>query len=186
MFFSRSWNIKDCVKRCAENDRRAQERLYRHFFDEMYKLCRSHARDEDEALLILNNGFLKVFKNIHTFRFEGSLEGWIRKIIYHAISDYFRKNKRPVIYPILENHDRPVEKNALDTLYYEDLMEMITALPNASKKVFELYAIEGYTHREVGEKLGISEGTSKWHLSNARKKLKKLIRNSEKNVVHAG
>ncbi len=186
MIFSKSWNIKDCVKKCADNNRRAQERLYRHYFDEMYKLCRSHARDEDEALLILNNGFLKVFKNIHTFRFEGSLEGWIRKIIFHAISDYFRKNRRPFIYPLLEDYDRPVEHNALDDLYYEDLMDMIRLLPDASKKVFILYAIEGYKHREVAEELGISTGTSKWHLSNARKRLKKLIKRREKAVSHVG
>jgi RNA polymerase sigma factor (sigma-70 family) len=103
------------------------------------------------------------------------LEGWIRKLVFHSLSDHFKKKDKKVFFLEIEDRDAPVEGNALNKLYLEDLLKLVDELPDATRDVFVLYAIDGYTHVEIGKMLGISEGTSKWHLSTARKKLKRLI-----------
>ncbi len=147
----------------------------------MMRMVRRYAADEDRALEILNNGFLKVFMKIHTFRSEGSLEGWIRRIVYHSVSDYYKKESGYLRFIVLEDADKEnTADEALGSLYYDDLLQIINSLPGRSKEVFSLYAIEGYTHREIAERLEISEGTSKWHLSHAREQLKLLLENRMK------
>lgn len=164
------------IKGCIVNNRKAQEQLYRCYFDRMYAMVtRYTGQDEDRTISILNDGFLKVFKNIASFQNQGSLEGWIRKIVYRSLSDYYRKENRYLKFLILEEAEKPVSEHAINTLYYDDLMKMVERLPDATKQVFHLYAIEGYTHKEIGELLHISDGTSKWHLSQARKQLKAMI-----------
>ena len=131
---------------------------------------------------ILNNGFLRVFKKIGTFEFKGSLEGWIRQIIRHAISDYFKSNQQ-YLENVLLNEPETAQahqkdqntEGAFENLYFEDLLKIVDLLPPATREVFRLFAIEGYNHAEISEQLGISVGTSKWHLSTAREKLRALI-----------
>lgn len=164
------------VAGCATNDRLWQERLYRKFFPVMYRMCLRHTGEEEEALEILNAGFLRVFTKIATFEGKGSLEGWIRRVVFHALADHYRKKDRQVHFLSLEDWDTPAEATPLQTLYYEDMVRLIDRLPNATREVFWLFAVEGYTHAEIGEQLGISAGTSKWHLSNAREKLKDYMK----------
>lgn len=142
----------------------------------MMRMVMRFTQDNEEAMEIINNGFLRVFKKLHTFSFNGSLEGWIRRLVFHSVSDYFKKHSKAVYFLDLEDRDAPQRDSALDNLYLEDVMKLVDLLPDASKEVFYLYAVEGYNHREIAEMLGISAGTSKWHLSNARTKLKQLIR----------
>ena len=149
------------------------------------RMVRRYTTDDDKALEILNNGFLKVFKKIHTFRSEGSFEGWIRRIIYHSVSDYFKKESGYLKFIVLEDAEQDTPQNALNGLYYDDLISILDELPERSRQVFNLYAVEGYSHREIAEHLEISEGTSKWHLSNARNQLKKLLE-SRLNQYYAG
>ena len=104
----------------------------------------------------------------------------MKRIIYHSVSDYFKGSAKQLRFLMLEDRDDTVNEEALGNLYYEDLMNMVELLPPATKEVFVLYAIEGFYHREIGEKLGISDGTSKWHLSAARKQLKKSIEKNNK------
>jgi len=113
------------------------------------------------------------------------LEAWIRKIIYHSISDYYKKHSKYGEIILLEEHDRRVESNAMDNLYVEDIMRMVDFLPNVSKKVFKLYALEGYSHPEIADLLKMSIGTSKWHLFTARQKLKALIQQNNVQIKKA-
>ena len=175
IFKHKIYTEEDLVAGCAANDRRAQEALYRRFFTEMLRMCRRYTRDEDTALEILNNGFLRVFKKIHTFSFKGSLEGWIRRLVYHSMADYYRDNARYLHFLVLEDHDRPVQENSHEGFYEEDILRAVRTLPPVSQEVFRLYAIEGYSHAEIAETLQMSEGTSKWHLSTARQKLRELL-----------
>ena len=176
---------QEIIQGCIENNRRCQEALYRNYFDTMMRMVRRYTTDDDKALEILNNGFLKVFKKIHTFRSEGSFEGWIRRIIYHSVSDYFKKESGYLKFIVLEDAEQDTPQNALNGLYYDDLISIIGQLPERSRQVFNLYAVEGYSHKEIAEHLEISEGTSKWHLSNARNQLKKLLE-SRLNQYYAG
>lgn len=141
----------------------------------MYRLCLRYAGEEDTALLILNNGFLRVFKKIDSYSFKGSLEGWVRKLIFHAISDYFKSNQGKIFFLEIDNHEAPSFHDTLSNLYLEDLMHLADHLQGTAKEVFFLYAIEGYSHKEIAERCNISEGTSKWYLSMARAELKKMI-----------
>lgn len=173
---------KELVEGCVRNDRQCQEILYRKYFPTMLRMCMRYTDDRDKALEIVNNGFLRVFKKLHTFSFKGSLEGWIRRLVYHSVSDYFRSNKQKIRFLDLEDRDDAVEQTALDKLYVEDILKLVDLLPPATQQVFRMYAIEGYTHVDISKELGISTGTSKWHLSSARKKLKELIRNNSTNT----
>ena len=175
---------RELVAGCVRNDRRSQEALYRRFFPTMLRMCQRHTRNRDEALEIINSGFLRVFQKLHTFQFKGSLEGWIRRLVYHSLADYYRKADRNLHFLSVEDRDAPVPSEGLQNLYLEDILKLVDFLPNATRDVFVLYAIDGFNHREIGEKLNISEGTSKWHLSNARKRLKQLMDKHYKTLRH--
>lgn len=160
---------------CKANDRRAQEKLYRHYFPIMLSMCRRHTSDQETAFSIINDGMLKVFKNIASYGFEGSFEGWIRRIVYRSLSDYFRKENKYLKFLVFEEKEKNTQQNVLSELYYDDLIQLTKTLPDKMNQVFHMYAIEGYNHREIGEALGMSDGTSKWYLSEARKELKKRL-----------
>ena len=174
-FGKKNYTDQELVEGCARNDRRAQEALYRRFFPEMLRMCRRYTRDENTAIEILNNGFLRVYKKIHTFAFKGSLEGWVRRLVYHSMADYFRDNARYLNFLVFEDRDEAVPERGHEVFYEEDILKAVRTLPPASQEVFRLYAIAGYSHAEIAESLEISEGTSKWHLSTARQKLRDLL-----------
>lgn len=180
------YSDRELVEGCMENDRFSQEMLYRKYFAGMIRMCMRYTEDRDKAMEIVNLGFLRVFKKLHTFSHKGSLEGWIRRLVFHSLSDYFKKHNQPVYFLEIEDRDAPIPQAALQNLYLEDIMALVDELPDATREVFILYAVEGYTHPEIGEKLGISDGTSKWHLSAARKKLKELIKKHDNSNYYAG
>lgn len=175
IFGNKKYTEQELVNGCAGNDRRAQEALYRLFFPEMLRMCRRYTRDEDTAIEIANNGFLRVFKKIHTFSFKGSLEGWVRRLVYHSMADYYRDNARYLHFLVFEERDEAVPERGNESFYEEDILRAVLQLPPVSQQVFRLYAIEGYSHAEIAESLSISEGTSKWHLSTARQKLREML-----------
>lgn len=161
------------------NDRAAQEQFYRRFFPSMMGMCLRYADGQEEAMTIVNNGFLRVFKKIHLYSFKGSLEGWVRRLVWHSLADYYRERSKYLRFLVFEERDTPLDSSPAQDLYAEDILKMVDRLPPATQEVFRLYAIEGYTHAEIGQKMGISDGTSKWHLSTARQKLKQMLENSE-------
>lgn len=167
------------IQGCIDNDRYAQEFLYRKHFSSMMAMLIKHTSDRDQSLEILNAGMLKVFQKVAQFKHEGSLEGWIRRIVYRALCNHFQKKSKYLKFLILEDYDAPIEPIADEKSKMDQLLQMVNALPKMTSKVFKLYAIEGYKHREIADILGISDNTSKWHVAEARKQLKKLIMQSE-------
>jgi RNA polymerase sigma factor (sigma-70 family) len=174
-FGKKKYSEQELVEYCAANDRRAQEALYRLFFAEMLRMCLRYTKDQNTAMEIVNNGFLRVFKKIHTFGFKGSLEGWIRRLVYHSMADYYRENAKYLHFLTLEDFDQGVPERGNEIFYEEDILRAVGTLPPMSQEVFRLYAIEGYSHAEIALTLQMSEGTSKWHLSTARQKLRELL-----------
>jgi len=183
---NRQHTDEELVKGCVANDRYWQEQFYRRFFPVMMEMCLRRTDDRDEAMSIVNNGFLRVFKKIHLYSFKGSLEGWVRRLVWHSLADYFRDQQKYVHFLVFEERDQTAQSNPASQLYVEDILRMVNALPPASAAVFRLYAIEGFSHAEIGEQLGISDGTSKWHLATARQKLKQMIHQQETTTNYAG
>lgn len=151
------------------------------YFDEMYKMCFRYLKEEESTLDVLNTGFLKVFEKIDSFRSEGSFEGWVRRIIYHSMVEHFRSQRSYQKFIVLEPdqshpNTKKVPASALEELYYEELLELLAELPPKSALVFRMHAIEGYSHREIGSELNMSENTSKWYLAKARKELQDRIK----------
>ena len=175
MLKKQKYTEQEIVEGCVRNERNFQEILYRQHIAKMMQMCMRYTNDKDKAMEIVNSGFLRVFQKLHTFSFKGSLEGWIRKLVYHSISDYFKKESKYLQFLVFEERDTSETEKVHSELYAEDLLKIVNTLPPATQQVFRLYAIDGYTHVEISKRLAISVGTSKWHLSNARKILKKLI-----------
>ncbi|MBW7913263.1 MAG: RNA polymerase sigma factor, partial [Taibaiella sp.] len=120
-------------------------------------------------------GFLRAFQKIDQYTFQGSFEGWLRKIVFHSVSDYVKQNTRYSEKILLVEKDEYVHKDHADKMYYEQLLQLVQQLPDATRSVFNMYIMEGFSHKEIGKMLGISEGTSKWHLSEGRRMLKDKI-----------
>ncbi len=174
----------ELVGGCLANDRVWQERLYRRYFPVMMEMCLRRTGDPAVAMTIVNDGLLRVFHKIHLFGFKGSLEGWIRRLVWHRLADHFRDQRRYVHFLVLEDRDEPVAPEAGSRLEVEDLMQAVQRLPARSADVFRLYAIEGYNHAEIAAQLGFSEGNSKWHLSVARRMLRELLQQEHKESAH--
>ncbi len=167
----------ELIAGCRQNDRQAQEKLYKQFYGPMISICLRYTKNQDDAIEVLHNGFLKVYKHIHTFEpAKASLYTWIRTIIVHSAIDYIRHRDR--FYPAvqMEQAEEPsIDSDAVSRLSANELLAVIKRLPPATQAVFNLYIIEGYTHKDIASMLNISEGTSKWHLSHARKQLQQLL-----------
>jgi RNA polymerase sigma factor, sigma-70 family len=186
MFIRKTYTEQEIVEGCIQNDRKFQEMLYKKHFQTMIGMCMRHTSDRETAMEIVNIGFLKVFKKLDTFTFSGSLEGWIRRVVYHCLSDYYRKNSRYLQFLVFEDRDVQVLDEPLSNMYAEDIMKMVDLLPPATQNVFRLFAIEGLSHAEIGEQENISVGTSKWHLNAAREKLKALLKKNNNYRSYAG
>ncbi len=169
---------------CLKQDRKQQEMLYKVLAPRMLAACNRYAQDRDEAQDIMQEGFIKVFGSMHKYRGEGSLEGWIRRIMVHTAISRFRKQK-----PVVLTDELP-EGVTIHMSYNEsgmeekELLNMIAELPDTYRNVFNLYAIEGYSHQEIGEALGISELVSRTTLHRARGVLKNKLTNIEMRAQH--
>ncbi len=170
-----SYTDEDLIKGCIDNNRKSQELLYKKYFPKMAMLCRKYTTEDDVSGVIINDAFLSVFKNIDKFQQKGSFEGWIRKITFNTLADYFRKENKQIKFLTIEDHVTTSNLKENSILEYEDLLAKVDKLQGTFKDVFVKFSIEGYNHKEIGEELHISEGTSKWYLSEARKKLQNLI-----------
>jgi RNA polymerase sigma factor (sigma-70 family) len=167
----------DIINRCQEGDRKAQEKLYRDYYKVMMTVCLRYTRNNEDAVEVLNNGFLRVFKNIKRYdSSQASLYTWIRTIIINSCLDFVkRKQKLEKVYELNEEVEVHIAPEVISKIKGAELFEQIRKLAPATQAVFNLYAIEGYNHREIGQLLNISAGTSKWHLSEARRILQQLI-----------
>ena len=171
------------IEGCKKQDALAQNELYEHFSAKMYALCCRYIPSKMEAEDVLITAFTKLFERINQFKGEGSFEGWIRRIVVNESLTYLRRNKSMYLETEIEAVDRePDLANLENKLEAEDLMTMIGKLPIGYRMVFNLYAIDGYSHKEIAEQLGISENTSKSQLSRARALLQKKLVELEKEM----
>ncbi len=167
--------LQELIQGCIRNERAAQEKLYHLFYPRMMAVVRRYIDHMEQAEEVLNNGFLRAFQKVQQYTFQGSFEGWLRKIVFHAVSDYVKQHARYNQHIVLAEKDEFIQKDHADKLYYNQLLALVQALPDATRTVFNLYIMEGLAHKEIGKLLGISEGTSKWHLSEGRRQLKEKI-----------
>lgn len=161
---------------CLRNEPKYQERLYKLLAPKMMAVCMRYAKDRDEAQDIMQEGFIKIFRNLHSFRNEGSLEGWIRHIMVNTAINRYRKAKNTLLVDDLaENDTISTPSYYSDRLEAADLLNMVQQLPGNYRNVFNMYAIEGYSHQEIGNELGISEILSRATLYRARGILKNKL-----------
>ncbi|SCW64153.1 RNA polymerase sigma factor [Mucilaginibacter sp. NFR10] len=164
---------------CMTNDRKSQEQLYRLLAPRMLAVCMRYATDKDEAQDILQEGFIKMFRNMKNYRGEGSLEGWIRRIMVHCAISRYRKLKPIVLVDDFAAEEAaviPISSSYNDNgLEAKDLMKLVQKLPKTYRSVFNMYAIEGYSHQEIGSSLGMSELLSRTTLHRARTLLKDMV-----------
>ena len=167
----------ELINGCINNNRKAQEQMYKKFYGPMASICLRYTRNQEDAIEVLHNGFLKVFKNIHMYdTSRASLYTWVRTIVINSAIDFVRQRSKFQTLIELEKVDEPaIDADAIQRMSSHEVLLLVQKLSPATQTVFNLYVVEGYNHREIGNLLGISEGTSKWHLSEARKQLQKLL-----------
>jgi RNA polymerase sigma factor (sigma-70 family) len=172
----------ELIQACLRSDRRAQSELYSRCYSLLMGICMRYLKDEQEASAMVNQGFFKILNSLDKRNPHAPLEAWMRRIMINTVIDEFRRQRR---------HRETISYEYFgDSTHYEDFVDyneadrrldaaeietMVQQLPDVSRQVFNLYAIDGYSHKEISEWLGISVGTSKWHVSHARKQLKIMI-----------
>lgn len=173
---------------CIRGERKAQYSLYKQCYGILMAVCFRYERNKEDAEFLLNKAFLKILNNLESYSPSVPFEAWIRRITINTAIDEYRKNQRSKV----DYVEEPMQLASLTEMDYneadkhfdaEELLALVQKLPPVSQKVFNLYIIDGYNHKEIAEKLGMSEGTSKWHLSSARKKLQEMMRKLIDNVA---
>ena len=167
------------IKSVIKKNRKAQLEFYRTYFGFLMSVAYKYYKNQEDAAAIVNTAFLKIFDNLDKYNFSSPIEPWMKRITVNHIIDEFRKNKKhneTFIDSINESYTELDNLNEIETdIEDEVVLTILEQLPNATKNVFCLYAIDGYSHKEISELLGISYETSKWHVKEARKKLKELL-----------
>lgn len=171
------------VAQCAQNDRKSQKTIYNSFYGYAMSICDRYANKPDDALEIMNDGFLKIFKEIHHYQpaytdVISSFKGWLRKIMVYTAIDHYRKNHKHQLIAQLDSMVYQLEayhETAIDKISYDEIIHSIQELSPGYRTVLNLFIIEGLSHDEIAKQLGISSGTSKSNLSKARKQLQKIL-----------
>ncbi len=175
-------DIDRIIAGCKHHDRKAQEQLYRKFYRAMMTLCLRYTKSEEDALEVLNTGFYKVFKNIARYDVSrGSPYTWIRIIIINSCLDFIKGKENKVERREVDNAiNVDLSPDIISKMSASEILQLVRQLSPATQAVFNLFVIEGYSHNEIAGLMKMSVGTSKWHLSEARKKLQKMITEQEK------
>lgn len=166
----------DLIEGCLKGDRRMQYELYQRYAPKMYGVCLRYAANAEEAQDILQEGFIKVYRKMESYRGDGSFEGWIRRIFVNTAIEHFRK--KTYLQPITEQEETTIEGkylSVMDNLAEKDIIQLVQQLSPGYRTVFNMYVVEGYTHKQIADTLGISEGTSKSQLSRAKLILQELV-----------
>jgi len=168
--------LQEIIEGCIEGRRKDQHRFYNYFAGKMMGVCLRYAQNQAEAEDILQDGFVKVYGNIHKYQPYGSFEGWVRRIFVNTAIEYYRQRRRFVISDIeLENSDFEFKDDVVDSMSAQEILKLISRMPDGYRMVFNMYAIEGFSHKEIAEELSISIGTSKSQYSRARTYLQKML-----------
>lgn len=172
--------IADCVK----GKERAQKALFDLYSRKLMGICLRYASDHDEAQDMLQDGFIKIFQKLGSFNSDGSFEGWLRRTMVNTCLDHLRRTKNLRLNVNIDSvgYLEPVRETATSKLATEELLKLVQALPTGYKTVFNMFAIEGYSHREIGEALGISENTSKSQFRKAKLHLQQAL--EELNLIN--
>lgn len=166
----------DLIRACINNERWAQKRLYEDHYSQMMALSMRYAGNNEDALDILHEGFIKVFKNLYKYQAGTSVNAWIRKIIVNTAIDFYRKDvKRRSEELDAAKHVSSNIPDALSNLSSEEILQALQLLPHSYRSVFNMFVIEGYSHKEIAEMLGINESTCRSNLVKARTKLKEIL-----------
>jgi RNA polymerase sigma factor (sigma-70 family) len=170
---------QELIARCIRQDPKAQEALYRALYGHMMAICSRYERNKQDAVARMNQGFLKVLTNLGTRRPEVPFELWVRRIMINTVIDDFRKERQRKAHESMETsveeNDQSHVNEYLHHMEAEAFAALLQRVPDMSRQVFNLFAIDGYPHAEIATMLNISEGTSKWHVSHARKVLQQAI-----------
>jgi len=170
---------KQLIKACINNDSKAQRMLYEKYDARFFAVCKRYFTDIQQAEDALVKGFLKIFQHLQNYSFEGSFEGWMRRIMINECLMELRKNK--IFHLNVDDYSSSISSNqeASQQIEEDDVMKLLDYLPEGCRLVFTLYVIEGYKHKEIAESLGITEGTSKSQLNLAKTKLKEMLSKNE-------
>ena len=164
------------LENCIAGNRKSQKELYEFYAPKMFSVCLRYSKNQMDAEDILQDGFVKLFNNLHRFRGEGSFDGWVRRIFVNtAIEHIRRKNLNTTGGEGLENTIADKRRNALDNLYEKDIIKTANTLSDGYRTVFNLYAVEGFSHKEIAAQLGITESTSKSQFSRAKAILRNIL-----------
>jgi len=167
---------EEMLKACSRQDRQGQKQLYEKYYASMVWVCFRYVKDKDQSEDLVHEGFIKVFRNIERFRNQGSLEGWIKRIMINVCLDYLRKQGRwQDELPLMYAESEAVPAQAVNDLQAEYIFECIQQLPPLLRSVFNLNVVEGYPHKEIGKMLDLKESTSRAYLSEAKKQLRKVL-----------
>ena len=174
--------LEQLISLCLKHDRKAESALYKYCFTKLMPVCYKYYQNKDDIVEQVNKAYFKILNSLKTYDKEKSFDAWIKTIMVNTIIDEFRvNNKRNSLFIDKSTEDiettfHPFDLNQAEAkLTADDINIHVQQLPEASKLVFNLFAVEGYNHKEIAEKLGISEGTSKWHVNNARTILKRKL-----------
>jgi RNA polymerase sigma-70 factor (ECF subfamily) len=177
----------EILEACVLNDRRAQKQLYEHCYKVLMSVCMRYYSNAEDARFAFNNGFLKIITGLSSVNLDDiNFAAWSKRVMVNVLIDEYRRNRNHQTMIFAKETDRELELHASNAgndgeagLDYEALMGLLKTIPSISANVFTLYVIDGYNHKEIGELLGITEGTSKWHLSTARKHLRDRLEEIE-------
>jgi RNA polymerase sigma factor (sigma-70 family) len=184
MNLEHSYSLEEIIKGCREGKKRSQESLYKLMASKMLGVCMRYAKDQFEAEDMMQSGFVKVFRKIEMYKGDGSFEGWVRRIMVNTSIEFYRKNLRSLnVVDISEIQEQEVSTSFdMSSINVKDLMQLIQGLSVGYRMVFNMYAIEGFSHKEIAAELGITEGASKSQLSRARAILRAQVLKMEGQV----
>jgi RNA polymerase sigma factor (sigma-70 family) len=174
-------NEKEIVQGCLNGNERDFKTFYSHYYGKMLNACVRYAKDKEEAKDIVQEGFIRVFKNLHQFDFQGSLEGWVRRVIVNTAINHYRKYIKDIVNYMEDERVVNMEKyeddnqESAETISSEHILAMVQNLTPVYRAVFNLSVMEGYSHKEISEALGITESTSRSNLAKARIKLQEMV-----------
>ena len=180
MIDSKQNKLNRLIEGCKKNDRKTQEELYKLYFGLMMSIGMRYCGNWNDAMEVVNSGFLKIYTKIDSYQGKGSFEGWMRRTMVNTALDFIKQNKNLVsnIEDVNAYEESLyIDNEAIFELDKEEILKIVQQLPTMSRTVFMMNVMEGYKHKEISQELGISEGTSHWHLQNARKLLKDKIEN---------
>jgi RNA polymerase sigma factor (sigma-70 family) len=180
-----SYSEQEIIAGCRKKSRTIQEHLYRTYYSMYLKVCARYAKNMQDAEQLLNDGFLKIFTQIDNFKNAGSFEGWMRRIMVNTCLDFLRSSafKEEMIMHVNavppEESNIAVSNEAIEGMDFKELVKVIQSLPAMTRTVFNMFVFEGFNHKEISTQLEISEGTSHWHVHQARNMLQKKIVRTE-------